>query len=425
MRTPEGDDGSVVDTVDIIITGANGAAVQSKGQALDNMLAAARRYAQTRTGTRIFVTMQLMSDATAWRSLIIGGRMELADDALAVWANNQARGTLYIERMPYWEGPETQLPLTNGNGTNNTAGLVVFNCNDGSGSSPNKRHNYVQIAAADVTGALAAPVKLELKNSTGGLMVFSDMHLATNAFSDPANLAYMIEAESRTFGGTVTADANCSGGSKSVFSAYGTSVQTYWNIDATTLAKTQGRWFRVLVGIRSRTATAAQAETMQAEIRDSTGVNILEPGPEVAVNERSTIGYPLVDLGVFRFPPGSSAMSYERVQLWITLRLASGTATTALDYIQLTPTDSYVPLRIMPIGIVANDIILYDGIDGASYVTANGFKGPYIRTAHAPLTIEPGKLQRISVLASSDGLPLYMTDKWTVRAWYRPRRVSL
>jgi hypothetical protein len=164
---------------------------------------------------------------------------------------------------------------------------------------------------------------------------------------------------------------------------------------------------------------------MQAEIRDSTGVNILEPGPEVAVNERSTIGYPLVDLGVFRFPPGSSAMSYERVQLWITLRLASGTATTALDYIQLTPTDSYVPLHIMPIGIVANDIILYDGIDGASYVTANGFKGPYIRSAHAPLTIEPGKLQRISVLASSDGLPLYMTDKWTVRAWYRPRRVSL
>lgn len=425
MSVPEGDDVTVVDTVDIMVEGASGAAMQSKARAIEAMMDAATRYHRTRTGARVFVTAQLISDADAWRSEIVGGRLEPADDTLAVWANNKARMTLYIERAPYWEGPETQIPLTNGNGTNNTAGLTVYNANDGSGTSPNKRNNYLQIAATDVVGVLPAPVKLELKNATGIMMQVSNMHLATNAFSDPANLAYILEAESRTGGGTVTADGAASGGSKSVLSGYVSGAWIYWNIEATLLQKTQGRWFRALVSLRSRTATAAQAETMQAELRDSTGVNVLFRGPEVAVNERATAGYPLVDLGALPMPPGSSAASFERVQLWITLRLASGTATTAIDFVQLTPTDSYMPLQIMPIGIMANDIILYDGIDGASYVTANGFKGPYLRTASDPLVVYPGKLQRISVLASHDDTPYYITDKWAVRAWYRPRRLSI
>lgn len=424
MGVPQGDEPTAADTVDIVITGATGAAVQTQAQAIYAMIEAARRYNRTRTGARVYVTAQLISDASVWRSQVVDARMEMADDALAVWANNMVRCTLYIERVPYWEGPEAALTLSNGNGTNST-GLNIYNVNDGSGSSPNKRNNYAQIAAGAITGALPAPLRVELKNAAGGVIVLSSIYLAINANSDPASFVHIIEAESRTWGGTTASDANCSGGSKLSFTSYGPSVQAYWTIDATALQKTAGRWFRALVAVRSRTAAPSVLETMQADLRDSTGVNVLYRGPEVTVNPNGTAGYPLVDLGALPLPPGSAAASYERLQLWITLRLSAGTATTQIDYIQLMPADNYRPLRIVPIGTNNGDVIVDDGIDGASYATANGFKGPFLRSFSSPLMAEPGKLQRIYLQSDSDTLPLSITDKWTIKAWYRPRRVSI
>ena len=428
LKVPQDDDKTVVDTVDILITGTTGALMQTKARAIESMIEAARRYQKTRTGARVYVTAQLISDTDAWRSELIGGRMELAEDALAVWGNYKMRATLYLERVPYWEGPETGIPLANGNGTwdgSSATGLAIYNCNDGVGSSPNKRHNYVQIAAGVITGTLPAPVKVEFKQNLAGTMSISGLYMATNADSDPANLVHMIEAESRAWGGTVTVDANCSGGDKVSFSAYTGSAQAYWNLDAAIIQKTAGRWFRLLLAVRSRNATAAQMETIQADLRDSTGVNVLYRGPEVPFNAANTAGDPLVDLGAFPLPPGSSAASYDRVQLWITLRLASGSATTALDFIQMTPADAYRPVRIVPIGILSGDVVVDDGIDGVSYATANGFRGPFLRTFTDPLVVWPGKLQRIYVLTDCDTMDFSITDKLLMRAWYRPRRLTV
>jgi hypothetical protein len=428
LKVPQDDDKTVVDTVDILITGTTGALMQTKARAIESMIEAARRYQKTRTGARVYVTAQLISDTDAWRSELIGGRMELAEDALAVWGNYKMRATLYLERVPYWEGPETGIPLANGNGTwdgSSATGLAIYNCNDGVGSSPNKRHNYVQIAAGVITGTLPAPVKVEFKQNLAGTMLISGLYMATNADSDPANLVHMIEAESRAWGGTVTVDANCSGGDKVSFSAYTGSAQAYWNLDSAIIQKTAGRWFRLLLAVRSRNATAAQMETIQADLRDSTGVNVLYRGPEVPFNAANTSGDPLVDLGAFPLPPGSSAASYDRVQLWITLRLASGSATTALDFIQMTPADAYRPVRIVPIGILSGDVFVDDGIDGVSYATANGFRGPFLRTFTDPLVVWPGKLQRIYVLTDCDTMDFSITDKLLMRAWYRPRRLTV
>jgi hypothetical protein len=420
----------VVDTVDILINAARRArSCRHKARAIESMIEAARQIPEDTHGrTRVYVTAQLISDTDTWRAELVGGRMELAEDALAVWGNYKMRATLYLERVPYWEGPETGIPLANGNGTwdgSSATGLAIYNCNDGVGSSPNKRHNYVQIAAGVITGTLPAPVKVEFKQNLAGTMSISGLYMATNADSDPANLVHMIEAESRAWGGTVTVDANCSGGDKVSFSAYTGSAQAYWNLDSAIIQKTAGRWFRLLLAVRSRNATAAQMETIQADLRDSTGVNVLYRGPEVPFNAANTSGDPLVDLGAFPLPPGSSAASYDRVQLWITLRLASGSATTALDFIQMTPADAYRPVRIVPIGILSGDVFVDDGIDGVSYATANGFRGPFLRTFTDPLVVWPGKLQRIYVLTDCDTMDFSITDKLLMRAWYRPRRLTV
>lgn len=417
----EGDE-TVGEALDLLIQGASVTALQAAVRDIEKLLEAAVRRERTRVGARVFLQVKWDGEADTWRSEVVGGRLEL-HGAAEQYGRLKIEASLGLTRRAWWEGPEAQLPLSNGNGTNNTAGLDLFNCNDGSGSSPNKRHNYAQIAAADVVGSLPAPVKVELANSTGLTMFLTNIHLANNVFSDPESLGHMLEAESRVWGGTVTADAACSGGSKVVFSSYAGQAQIYWSLNAAVLQKTAGRWFRLLLAVRSRTATAL--ETVQAELRDPTDAVVLHSGPEVALNRPATLGYPLVDMGAFPLPPGPSSTAYERVRLWLTFRVAEGTATTAIDYIQLTPTDSYRPLRLQPIGILANDVLVDDGIEGLSYATANGFRGPFLRGKGDPLLVWPGRTQRIYVQADDDGFPPSITDRWKMRAWYRPRRKSL
>jgi len=196
---------SVTDTVDIYISGATGAAVQTAARALDALLAQAIRRRAERTGPRVYVQAQLDSDTGVWRSELLNGRMELQEDALAVWANKLARGTLYLERVPYWEGPETGIPLANGNGTwdgSSATGLAVYNCNDASGTAPNKRNNYVQIAANAVGGNLPAPVQLELTNNTGSSVTYYEIFCANNAFSAPSSFGHVLQAESAVVSGS-------------------------------------------------------------------------------------------------------------------------------------------------------------------------------------------------------------------------------
>ena len=423
LGAPEEDRDTIGEAIDLLIQATSIANLQTAVRQIETLLHDAVRRERTRVGARVFLTVQWDGEAQVWRSEVVSGRLEM-HGAAEQYSRLKIEATLGITRRTYWEGPETALSLSNDNGSG-TGGINVYSVNDGVGTSPTKRNNYLQIAGASVTGSLPGPVKLELTKLTTGTRVVNDLYLANNAYSDPANLSYILEAESRVWGGTITADAACSGGSKNVFSAYGTSVQTYWSLSSSTLQKTLGRWFRVLVSLRSRTATAAQAETMQAHITDTTGTHVLYTGPEVSVNERGTAGYPLVDLGAFPLPPGNSAVSFGALQLWITLRIVSGTATTAIDYLQLTPTDAFVPLRLYPIGMLLNDVLLYDGIDGASYATANGGKGPFVRTASAPLMVYPGQLQRLMLQHCSDGTALDINEYWNAKAWYWRRRLSI
>lgn len=417
---------SVTDTVDIYISGATGAAVQTAARALDALLAQAIRRRAERTGPRVYVQAQLDSDTGVWRSELLNGRMELQEDALAVWANKLARGTLYLERVPYWEGPETGIPLANGNGTwdgSSATGLAVYNCNDASGTAPNKRNNYVQIAATDVVGALPAPVKLELKNAIGSSETWANFYLANNAFSDPANLTTILEGEARVSGGTVTVNGNCSGGNVTRFATYSTGTGI-WTISAATLQKTQGRWFRLLANVYYRTTTTV-IETMQASLWDSASVAALWRGPQVAINRANVSDRPLIDLGLVPLPPAAYDASFGALRLQVDLAVASGTGTTDIDFLQLTPVDSYRVLAIKAIAVANNALVVDNGIDGLAYVEDGGVRYPYLQPGSAPLLVYPGKLQRIYVLADRPGATSDITNKWLARLWFRPRRVTL
>lgn len=299
LGSPEEDRDTIGEALDLLIQATSIANLQTAVRRIEMLIDSAVRREKTRVGPRVFLTVQWDGEADAWRSEVVAGRLEVTG-AAEQYSRLKLEATLGLTRRAYWEGPETGIPLSNGNGTwdgSAATGLQIFNCNDGAGSSPNKRHNYVQIAANDVVGVLPAPVKVEFKQNLAGTMLLSGLYMATNADSAPTTLVHMIEAEDRAWGGTVTADAACSGGSKNVFSAYTGSAQAYWNLDSAIIQKTAGRWFRLLLALRSRNATAAQMETIQADLRDSTGVNVLYRGAETPFNAANTSGDPIVDLG--------------------------------------------------------------------------------------------------------------------------------
>jgi len=425
MKVPQDDDATVVDTVDILISGTTGALMQTKARAIEAMLEAARQYQETRTGAPIYVTAQLISDTDVWRSELIGGRMELAEDALAVWGNYKARATLYLERVPYWEGAETQIPLTNGNATNDTTGLAIYNNGDSSVLAPNKRHNYLQIAAADVVGALPAPVKIELKNSTGSAQTLNAIYMANLALSTPTSFPHILEAEDRTAGGTTISDSGCSGGVYLQLTTYSSGQTVSWDLSAAMLQLSVGRWFRLLLAVRNRTATLAQSETVQAEILDSTGAFVVARGPEVIISTAVLGQYPFTDLGAFPLPPGGYSSAWGALKLRLTFRLASGTATTQLDFMQITATDSYRVLDMRPTAIANNALVVDNGTDRLAYVETSGARAPYALPRGAPLMVWPGRLQRVYILADRPTGPINVDLKWLARMWYRPRRVTI
>lgn len=421
LAAREEDEETVAESLDLLIQGASIAAVSTAVRTIETLLDDAQRRARTRVGARIFLTVQWDGETDAWRSEVLGGRLEL-HGAAEQYSLRAIEGTLALTRRTYWEGPETPLPLTNSNGSNDTAGLTVWN-HDDSGTG---HDNYVQIAATDVVGSLPAPVKIELKNTTtSGARTWETIVLANNVYSDPANFPHMLEAEARTAGGSVSANGNASGGNELQLSGYSSGQQVDWDLSAALLQKAGGRWFRLLLVRRLRNGSAAQAETVQAQILDSGSSFALYTQPQETALTPATPSYtPLVDIGALPLPPSGYDSAWGALKLRLTFRVASGTASTYLDYLQLTPTDSRRVLTLRPASVASNALVVDNGIDGLAYVETSGVRNAFVLPDSTPLTVWPGRLQRIYVQAGSATYTA-IDDKWAVRLWYRPRRLTI
>jgi hypothetical protein len=73
-------------------------------------------------GPAVYLLYQPDGDASAWRSEILAARFEYDVDTLRAWGQAKMPASLIIEREAVREGALVQIPLTNTNGTNNTAG---------------------------------------------------------------------------------------------------------------------------------------------------------------------------------------------------------------------------------------------------------------------------------------------------------------
>jgi hypothetical protein len=392
--------------------------LQSDKRAIELALAQARRYQKKPIGDRVYVEYQPDGYSGYYRSEILDGRVELSDESTGwQWLDKNIEIRVAWKRRHYWEGAETQIPLTNGNGTNNTSGLTVRNHDDGGAGDD----NYVQIAAADVAGDIDAPLRLEMTNNYNSATKASNFWIARNVLSDPANLTHILEAEAGS-GGTTQADATCSGGNRKDFSWSATTEQELlsWDLSTALLNACSGNYFRVLARFLSMSYS-----DMWMRWRIKLVLTTIWEGPQFLL----TASAPIQDLGVLQLPPymvGAGDL-YPLALVLCAQRKQSGTHYLYLDFAQLSALDGYRKLSPRGYGLEYQARIVDDGIGGFTYTdgwSPAGKTGHYVSTGER-ITVTPGRLQRIYFLHDTVAGSAAIERTLSVKAYYRPRRLTI
>jgi hypothetical protein len=157
------DEDSVTEQATILIDVATVALLDSEREEIIERLSNARMRQDNHARDKTYVNFKPDGGATTWRSEILDGKIINEPNIHKEgWTIKKIEITIEWTRRNYWEGAEAQIPLTNTNGTDDTSGLNVFNCNDGTGTSPNDQVNYIDIKAVDVGGEIPGATRLEM-----------------------------------------------------------------------------------------------------------------------------------------------------------------------------------------------------------------------------------------------------------------------
>lgn len=400
---------NVTRTLDLLLKGANTSALQTLARSIDALLVSAHRRQRTGKGPRVYLQIQLDSEASTWRTEILTGRLRMSDEALQQWISKKVEAQLFVTTRFYWEGPETELQLSTSNQSAATGGRTIKN-HDDSGTGDD---NWVQIASSQIGGDLPTPVKLTLQNTTGGSVGYRNLFLAVNAVSDPANFAHILEGENRKTGyGTVTGDANSSNGNYNAYS-FTNAGEIQWDLSSGLMQDTQGRWFRLLARFVSWSGTDIYVKPV---LKETNGLVSLWEGDEVKLG---TSGSQFVDLGAMPLPVGGYQVAWGAQVLSLVVR-ATGAATLNLDFIQLTPLDSYRWIVQRGLLIANSGTITDDNIEGITHAGGQAVYSPKT----GPLFVFPGVTQRVLVLQDT-GSASNITQTFSVRAYIRERRLSV
>ncbi len=413
--TGDGKTPTVTESIPLMLFAATASAMQSAIATLERLLDDARRRTQRQTGIKVYLNVQLDSDGSAWRSEIIDARLELKENSLQVWAQAKMDATLYIERVPYFEGALAQIPLSNSSATSDTTGLTIYNHND----SGTGHDHYAGILAADVVGNLPAPIKFELTNTTGSSQTYYQLFVANNVFNDPVNFsgAGILEGETVIVSGYGTEHSNAdSSGGKYVEGTGSGDWDMRFELAQGIVADCAGYPFHILVRFRTQPSGYCSASLMSA-----TGAAILDRGDEINVG---ALYQDLADFGALYIPPGGYSSNWAAHRLKLAFR-TDGSAAAEIDFIALFPAYSFREIKTHAISIANGDTIVDDGPEGRAYMSVGGYDQPWLLALGSPVYVWPGRAQRLYFLWSLADHSAPIAQTFTVKAWYRPRRSTV
>lgn len=410
----------ISDRADVWVQFSSAADAETKIRAISLAFDHARRHPSDANGCWLYFAAA--AGQTTWRSRVFDGVASYDKQFVRHYRQGRVLVSITVMREPFWEGPEAYLPLTNGNGVNVSTGINVYNCNDNSGASPNKRNNYVEITGANVTGDLPANCRIEATNKYVGDNL-GYLFIGHNT-TDPANFVQVLEAESAV-GGAAQADATCSNGQfNRVTLRNGIEERALkWTLPTATLNAAAGNFVHAII----RYALAPGDVRMKVQLEwNSTRLHTTP-----SVYPRDGFATKLKDIGVFRLPPwliGQTGM--DSIDLVLLAYQNSGfDSSIDVDFLALLPAENYRFLYTMGYGVAQDKRIVDDGITDTYYLDngAGANKIGIIQSGGGPqVQLIPGLTQRLYFWQAGQSLFNGAIDRLvSVRVAYRPRRSGL
>ncbi|MFP4344257.1 MAG: hypothetical protein ACLFU8_06165 [Anaerolineales bacterium] len=416
---------NVVESLLLVLTGASRSALESTLHDLERLLEGAARYQERKVGARVYVEYRKADSGDVYRSEILRGSVQPSEETAgeAYFAAGAIQVTVAWKRRFYWEGPESELSLTNAHGSG-VSGITVYNHYD-SGNE-----NFVAIDGDDVDGVLPAGCRLVIMNTYNDTSRLGDVIIAHNIFSYPTTLDHVLEGEDADYvaGGASAAPASpdvstYSAGQYQPVSWTGDTLTQAirWQLSAALLSACAGGWFR-LWG-RFTTSPSGTKITPRITFPSGTPLTVVAEAAEVTLGSGT-----LQDLGVLQIPPWLPAETdLQQVDLTLYARETGG-GSFNLDFLQLTPLDGYRYLYPRGYGSSYERQIVDDSIHNVLYTEnypSGGVKtGHYLGRGNRIL-LWPGRDQRLYFLATNWTGGAEVLRTLGIRVYYRPRRLTL
>lgn len=418
-ETPDEGMESITDQFNILITGSSASDLRSKITAIRLAFEHAQRHKDDALAAWLYYDVDSSGDA--WMTKLLGGSVIYNDKLDRNWRQNKVVATIIVERKPYWDQlDEVQIPLTNGNGTNNTSGLTVYN-HDDAGTSP-AHDNWVSIAAADVLGDMQGPTRLEILHNYATRRLYT-VWIGQN-WTDPANFLHILEGESSTTG-TETDDSGSSNGHymRKSLSSGGEADMFTWTLSDAFLAACQGRYYKILVRF-----PGTPPQTVKFRIQLQYAVTHIWQSGQVSFDTSRALQ--IRDLFTLRLPPWLLGQTnLDELTMIMTGQQNTGYPVNVdIDFLQITPLDGYRMLECAGYGVTLNNRMIDDGFNGVAYIDdgSGGNRAGYLVGYGEQIKLYPGKAQRLYFLMHSASGNIAEIDRTiVVKLYHRPRRKTL
>jgi hypothetical protein len=400
---------NVTESVSVILAGSSSVVIgQVRAiEALFPVEEAQRRSASD----KLYAQYRQEATGDVYRSEVLAGRVEWSPSLFSAGlASGAVEVTIIWQRRWFWEDTVLRdVPLSNGNGSNVTNGLTIWN-HDDSGTG---HDNWVSVGAASVGGVIPAPAQIEMETLQD--IWLQKMCIGHNVQAAPTSLGVMLEGESSVKGGSNQADANASNGAwrQVSWSTNANGVVIFqWNLSASKLAQMKGNYFRVLARIYSVPSDAYVTVSLRYP------TNFLQM--TIASTQEAAIqnAY-LQDWGLLQIPDLTNT-----VELALVVAIRSATAgTLTLDFLQLTPVDSWRQWSQIGYDLETGDTYVDDG-KRAWWQDGAGLQYPLLIADGNPIVLWPGRDQRLYFLAGGT-VSMYPEWQFKVKVKYRPRRLTV
>jgi hypothetical protein len=415
------DDGaeSVTDQFTILIKGPTPGELHSMISAIRLALEHARNHKDDAHAAWIYYEVDNSGDA--WMTKLLGGTVMYDSNLGRNWRHRSVMATVIIERKPYWDAKdELQIPLTNGNGTNDTSGLTIYN-HDDAGTSP-AHDNWVSIGADDIEGDLPGPTRLEVIN-TYSVSRLLTLWIGQN-WTDPDNFSHMLEGESSSTGSEQSISGTSGGKYRQYALASGAEATMFtWTLNDSFLDTCYGQYYKFLARFQGTAPTSVKFRIkLQYE-----GTVIWQSGQ---ISMDSSRALQIRDLFTLRLPPWLLGQTnLKTLTMLMTGQQNTGSPINVdLDFIQITPLDGWRMLECAGYGVVQNSRMIDDGFNEVAYIDngAGDDKAGLLIGYGNPIHLYPGKKQRLYFLMHTwEYNRAEIAQTATVKLYYRQRRRTL